>query len=148
MYRRGWVEQAGSLKICWAVEQVHWEKAVETKTNEEQEWVMCPTNTAASIPLSLSIPPATAPLSTNPQLNWNKYRQNMQEPHECDSHMCPRCISKMPTLSSRVHLDLSRPFFDYWEAPLLDIHLRIFKGSFSWKWDFAAGLVFSGRPGT
>ena len=40
---------------------------------------MCPTNTAALIPLSLAYrrrhcqrPPATAPLSTNPQLNWIK----------------------------------------------------------------------------
>ena len=54
----------------------------------------------------------------------------------------------MPTLSSRVHLDLSRSFFDYWEAPLLDIHLRIFEGSFCWKLNLIAGLVVSRRPRT
>ena len=36
------------------------EKAVETTTNEEQEWVMCPTNIAASIPFSLALNPPAA----------------------------------------------------------------------------------------
>ena len=36
------------------------EKAVGMKRNEEQEWVMGPTNIAVSIPLSLAVAGSTA----------------------------------------------------------------------------------------